>query len=77
MMLAAWVAWGVGGIWLIHVRTPPNTFKVDRYFCELCGFEFWVRRDRPPPTANVRPDLIEKGYQRLKEKEEEEDELML
>lgn len=48
--------------------------KVEEYHhtCLLCGYEWRRREGEPLPPVTVRPDLIAKGDQRLREEEAEE-----
>jgi hypothetical protein len=39
--------------------------------CLLCGKRWYLRLGEPSPGATVRPDLIARGEQRLREEEEE------
>ena len=45
---------------------------VEKYFnaCYLCGYKWEWQVGTPEPSINVRPDLMAKGEQRLREEEE-------
>lgn len=55
---------------VIAMRTDsqPNS---SIYSCNICGFNWAVKDGEPEPEATVRPELILKGEQNLKEEEAE------
>jgi len=48
-------------------RRPPR----DLYTCDICGYEWKLVIGEPGPEVQSRPDLIQKGEQRLQEQEDE------
>jgi len=62
LCIPAWAIFGVIGLVNLLNAYDPNLWE-----CELCGYK-WDIRTKPP--VQVRPDLILRGEQRLKEEEE-------
>jgi len=58
-------AWAILGV--ISLINLLNAYDPNLWECELCGYK-WDIRTNPP--VQVRPDLILRGEQRLKEEEE-------
>ncbi len=58
-------------IWLWITWRKKKKITMYKYECRLCGYKWTWRIDQPPPIAfGVRPDLIAKGEQKLKEAED-------
>lgn len=53
------------------IKKGQKTVKKYYYACHLCGYEWSRREDEPLPPVTLRPDLILKGEQRLREEAEE------
>lgn len=75
--LAALIALvGFGFIYLYE--TDGGTRKVQKvgkgflHTCMLCGYKWWWNPGDPKPQVTVRPELIQKGAQRLEEEKEKE-----
>lgn len=72
-MAAGFVIGEVVGFILMYLgelkRVPAEAGE-----CDLCGYKWVQRLDRPPPKATVRPDLIAKGAERLRREREKEEE---
>ena len=59
---------------LLNIKLNAGLIPAVEAECRLCGY-IWVERDdQPPPQITIRPDLIEKGAERLRKEEEEEEE---
>lgn len=56
---------------IIIARWKPKGANRWDWTCELCGYEWIVRKGQPAATIRVRPDLIAKGEERLRRHEEE------
>ena len=52
-----------------HLEKVPSIVKYD-YRCEICGYNWTWQSDEPLPEVHVRPELIAKGAQKLKEEDE-------
>ena len=67
-----WMSWGVFLLWftLKYVSTlswPRVSYRT----CKLCGYSWTHEPGQPGPEVHVRPDLIQKGMQKLEEEEKE------
>ena len=71
MLLWSLVAVPVG-LFMLFAASRKTRVRRTYYKCSLCGYK-WNRlnTDPPPPTVTPRPDLIQKGAQKLEEEEEE------
>jgi len=52
-----------------YMEKVPSVIKYD-YRCEICGFNWTWQSDEPLPEVHIRPGLIAKGAQKLKEEDE-------
>ena len=59
---------------LIDRSSRKGDVRAYRGGCAICGYTWLHRSDEAPPEVTVRPDLIQKGYERLQEEEREEEE---
>ena len=70
--------WGVlsivGGLisYTILLALLSNRPSVYHRTCMLCGYKWTWESGQPEPRIRVRPDLIQKGMQKLEEEEREE-----
>jgi hypothetical protein len=53
-------------------KREKRAWNLYKYECKLCGYQWEWREGQPRPTVNVRPDLIEKGEQRLEQQRRKE-----
>lgn len=54
----------------IKAGDPKTIGVISSFECNLCGYLWTERPGQPKPVIQVRPDLIAKGEQRLREAEE-------
>lgn len=54
---------------VLYIRSYFKASKVEKYYhtCGLCGYQWSRRADEPLPHVTVRPDLIAKGEERLRQ----------
>ena len=64
------LAWGLGLLIMLFKQfTKPKDGSLE-YRCDLCGYQWQWKPGTPYPSIRVRPDLIAKGEQKLREEEE-------
>ena len=70
--ILTFVTWGLWAIvWaILYAARPKNPPGTKYYKCDLCGYAWYWGPGHPLPSVNIRPDLIAKGEQRLREEEE-------
>jgi len=66
LWMFTWWAWGKD-----KLQRDFSTRKRYSYQCLLCGYQWTWTSGEPMPKVNVRPDLIAKGEQRLREAEQD------
>lgn len=58
----------VGVLGFAWLASPSKSYT--EYRCDICGYEWKLKRGEVGPEVKIRPDLMHKGEQRLREEEE-------
>lgn len=71
VLLASGALVGMLGLTRMIGSANKGLHRVNKYACLLCGYRWEWHQGDPLPSVTVRPDLIQKGEQRLQAEEEE------
>ena len=62
--------WGLGLLTMLYKQLTKPKDGSHEYRCDLCGYQWHWKPGTPYPAVSVRPDLIAKGEQKLREEEQ-------
>ncbi len=55
-------------------QSQKRAYNLYNYQCNLCGYQWSWREGQPKSKVNIRPDLIERGEQRLEKEHQKQQE---